>query len=702
MQDALRAVVRAVLQPDLRHLDVPVADAVPRELVERLRREVEVVRVEVLADRRYRLGESREDVAVLEFAHGVGQLWPLVAELHQDEPGHVPQLVEEVARVLELRRRRPHRAPLGRRVGHREAERVGAVLVHQLERVDGVPLRLAHLPPLRIDDQRGDIDGFERDLVAEVKRRHDHPRHPEEDDVERRHEELRRVVGRQLRRLLRPAHDRERPQPRREPRVEHVLVLTEIDVAAVVVPCLLGRVGLGVGGERSIVRSVPDRNPVPPPQLARDAPVADVLHPVDVQLRPAIGDEPDAAVLHDLDRPLRQGLHPHEPLRRDQRLDRRVTPFAVADRVPVRLDLLEVPVGLQPIDDRLPCRLAVHPGERSAVLVDRPVGVQDVDRIEAVRLTDLEVDRVVRRGDLERPGPELGIDQLSPYDRKRPTEDRKARRLADQMSVPLVVGMNGDRRVPEHRLRARRGDRHRAAALERILDVVEGAVDLLVLHLEVGDRRLTSRAPVDEVGAAVDQLLVVEADEHLADRVGQPLVEGEPEPRPVARAAERLQLIDDLGAVLRLPRPHPLDERLAPQVVPGGPLVGELLLDHVLGRNSGVIGPRKPARLVAVHPVIPDDDVLERVVQRVAHVEAAGDVRRRDDDGEAIPVDDADGGPEEAPLFPEAVVLRFDLRRLVALRQLHDRPPFDRFRGGFAPGAAPRFLLYIHSRIVGS
>ena len=41
--------------------------------------------------------------------------------------------------------------------------------------------------------------------------------------------------------------------------------------------------------------AVPDRNAVSPPELTRDAPVADVLHPLRVVLAAALGDEPEGA-----------------------------------------------------------------------------------------------------------------------------------------------------------------------------------------------------------------------------------------------------------------------------------------------------------------------------------------------------------------------------------------------------------------------
>ncbi len=84
-----------------------------------------------------------------------------------------------------------------------------------------------------------------------------------------------------------------------------------------------------------------------------------------------------------------------------------------------------------------------------------------------------------------------------------------------------------------------------------------------------------------------------------------------------------------------LPLPDPLDELLAAEVVPVCALLGQLALDHVLGGDAGVVGAGHPERVVALHALPADEDVLERVVQRVAHVQDAGDVGRRDDDGVA-------------------------------------------------------------------
>ena len=65
---------------------------------------------------------------------------------------------------------------------------------------------------------------------------------------------------------------------------------------------------------------------------------------------------------------------------------------------------------------------------------------------------DLEVIGIVRRSDLHCAGAEFGVDVLVGDDRAVTVEERGSKRPADQMAVPLVVGVHGDRGVAQHGL----------------------------------------------------------------------------------------------------------------------------------------------------------------------------------------------------------------------------------------------------------
>ena len=172
-----------------------------------------------------------------------------------------------------------------------------------------------------------------------------------------------------------------------------------------------------------------------------------------------------------------------------------------------------------------------------------------------------------------------------------------------------------------------------------VLDRPEMARDLLVVDLVVGDGGAELGVPVDQPLAAKDLAGLEQVEERAADGARADLVEREPGPVPVARAAHQPELAQDPLLVLVLPGPDPLDQRLAAEVVAGLLLLLEQpLLDDGLGGDAGVVGAGHPEGVVALHPPPADQDVLERVIQRVAQVQGAGHVRRRDHDAVGRPV----------------------------------------------------------------
>src|SRR5690349_21940213 len=105
--------------------------------------------------------------------------------------------------------------------------------------------------------------------------------------------------------------------------------------------------------DRVPVGTGPHRDPMPQPELPGDVPVADVAHPAQVLLAPAVGMESELVGLRHGDGRTGDRLHLHPPLRRDQWLDYRAAAIAVPDRVVIRLDLLQRAFGPQHLDDAL-------------------------------------------------------------------------------------------------------------------------------------------------------------------------------------------------------------------------------------------------------------------------------------------------------------------------------------------------------------
>ncbi len=260
----------------------------------------------------------------------------------------------------------------------------------------------------------------------------------------------------------------------------------------------------------------------------------------------------------------------------------------------------------------------------------------------------------MRRRDLHRARALGRIGVVVSDDRHATTGDRQGHELAHQTLVALILRVNGHAGVAQHGLRPGRGDDDEAARLElgrlavlvegdrvlighavgqRIGEVPIGAVDLLLLDLQVRDGRLEMRVPVHQTLVAIDQAVLVQLDEDLADGGVQPFVQGEAFAAPVARRAQATQLAHDGPAGFGLPLPHLLDEGVAAHVAPPRRALGrQLALDHHLGGDARVVGARQPQHGLALHAVIAGKDVLQRVVQGVADMQAARYVRRRNDD----------------------------------------------------------------------
>ena len=177
-----------------------------------------------------------------------------------------------------------------------------------------------------------------------------------------------------------------------------------------------------------------------PPDLAADAPVLDVAHPLEVGVLPVLRHEADAAVLDRLDRRLGQRLDLARTTGRSgrarspRRSGRRAAPSACVGR--------SSPAGPAPRDRRRSaCAPRSGPGRGSAgirrprlVVHDRGVDGEDVDQaavdwsrsgLVAVALPHCVVVEVVRRRDLDAAGAELRIDVLVGDDR-----DARARSAA--------------------------------------------------------------------------------------------------------------------------------------------------------------------------------------------------------------------------------------------------------------------------------
>ncbi len=407
-----------------------------------------------------------------------------------------------------------------------------------------------------------------------------------------------------------------------------------------------------------------------PPDLAADAPVADVVQPVVVGLFPLLREDGGGPVLHGLARGQGQGLHAHEPLLGHVGLDDRLAAVALAHVVRVLVHADEQAQGLQVLDHGLAAGLGGHaPVLLRGVLVHVPVLVHDRHDGQAVLAAQLPVVHVVGGRDLQAAGAEVLVHVGVGDDGQFAVHQGQAHGAADGRAVAGVLGVHRHRGVAQHGLGPGGGHGEGAPAVgQGVRYMVERALLGRELHLVVGQGGVAAAAPVDDVLAAVDEALVVEAHEHRAHGLGQAFVHGEPLPGPVHGRAQPAHLVQDAAAVLLAPLPDPFDELLAAQLGPGAALGLERALHHVLGGDARVVRARHPQHLAAALAVVPAQHVLQGDVERVADVQLAGHVWGRDDDGVGLARPLRVRG-EGLFRFPVRAPARFHVGRVVGLVQ---------------------------------
>ena len=120
-------------------------------------------------------------------------------------------------------------------------------------------------------------------------------------------------------------------------------------------------------------------NTMTPPQLARDTPVLNILHPVEVGLVKPLGNKLHFPVSDHLHSRFCQRLHLHEPLLTNPRLHGGATAVACAYIVAVILNLHQSALGLQVLDNGLTSLVAIHTGVLGIIIHDLGVRGQNID-----------------------------------------------------------------------------------------------------------------------------------------------------------------------------------------------------------------------------------------------------------------------------------------------------------------------------------
>ena len=144
---------------------------------------------------------------------------------------------------------------------------------------------------------------------------------------------------------------------------------------------------------------MPNWNTMTEPELSAKCPVADVLHPVGIYLDEAFGNDLNVPIDHSVVSPPRNGVRVlvrsdlQKPLGTDHGLDRGTASLAVTDRVGMVLHSFQQSQVLERFDYIFAGFETVLPGKWATVIINRGVGIHDIDQRQVVALPDFEVRR---------------------------------------------------------------------------------------------------------------------------------------------------------------------------------------------------------------------------------------------------------------------------------------------------------------------
>ena len=664
--------IRIVLaiETALRRFDVPVTEIVPCEVVDAVCRFTEFILVKVRAYIVFGVGETVEDplVGQRQLFLGRDEILVIVIQVHQGELGRIPELVGEVSISFDTFIVETHIIARGV-AGHQgEAERICAVLFDDFKRIDAVAEGFGHLAALRVADKAVDEYVFEWDLLHEFHGHEHHAGYPEEDDVVAGDHGGGRIPLLQRRCLIRPAHRGEWPKRRGEPGIEYVRIL--MDMVAMALRAFR-QVGAGRRDSAAVI-AVPDRDTMPPPKLAGNAPVMDVRQPLDICFRETFRDELGLAGGNSFHSRTGKRFHLDEPLLGGHRFDDGLAAGAVTDRMLRFFDLDEKTGFLEISNDGFSRFVAIHADILACLFIHRAIFVHDDDGLELMSLPDLKVIRVMRRCDLYAAGTISHVNVFIGNDRDLTACAGKCDLLADEILVAFIFRIHSDSGIARDGFRTggRDLDVFSLFASDRVIEVPEMSDFIFMFDFDVGECCLAARAPVRDAEALIDQAFFIEGNENLTNGTRTDIIHGEAFTGPVAGRAEAADLQTDAVAEFFLPLPYTFQEFFTAEVIFIETFFSDLLFDLDLRCDAGMIFARQPQDIVALHSLVTDQNILQGIVERMPHVQLAGDIWRRQHDAVRFFFRIC-FIMEYTMIFPEAIPFLFDLTGIVFSQIFH-------------------------------
>mmetsp|Transcript_15190 Transcript_15190/g.16897 ORF Transcript_15190/g.16897 Transcript_15190/m.16897 type:complete len:238 (-) Transcript_15190:959-1672(-) len=210
----------------------------------------------------------------------------------------------------------------------------------------------------------------------------------------------------------------------------------------------------------ALIRSIQDtfnsnqisRASVSPPQLTGDTPILDILQPIVPGLFVMLRNQLEITISDGGNSSSSQIVAFHPPLRFDHGFNDILTSGAKTNSHGVGFITSQESQGFQICSQSLSGFESGQVLELPTQLVDETIFSENVDFLQIVLDSGLEIVGVMSGGDLDSSGTEFGVDQFVIGDNNHLSVGsiRMDKLLTDQMSVSLILRMDGDGDITQH------------------------------------------------------------------------------------------------------------------------------------------------------------------------------------------------------------------------------------------------------------
>ena len=297
------------------------------------------------------------------------------------------------------------------------------------------------------------------------------------------------------------------------------------------------------------------------------------------------------------------------------------------------------------------------------MFVERTVVIENIDGLEVVLLTEHIVVYIVCRGHLQGTGTELDINIFIPNHRNRTSYQRHNHpRIFGKMLITGIVWVDTQRRISQNGLRT--GCRYNhilVSTLDTITQIIKFTLRFAVDHLFVRQSRQRRRVPIDHTHPAIDLAFIIQIDKYLDDAAGHLGIHRKFRPIPITRSSQTTQLTENNATMFLFPLPGVFEELFTGQRV---------FVNSLLSRNRRMVRTRHPAGVLSLHPRTTHQNILNRFVQHMPHVQYARHIGGRNNNGIGLPI--VRNRMEKSMLHPVIVPLLLDLLRSIFGRNFHN------------------------------